>query len=360
VLSGGWQRIALGEDVFAQATVLRVLARCAAPDTIDAGITALKSAANQDGWGPGPRQSTTIEATATVLLALAACGENRFVPYRIATARLTAAIETREALQSELATLRQDLARQVTTESGKILADRDKWRSEAQQQLRRIDELEDALRTAQRDALEQTRRAQELLHQLARRETSSFMHPPPAIGWAPRASISVVLVALMVSVFGTSVLFYGVGSIRINILGLEIPSRVIGLSTVAAGMLVFVTFLIQQVILLRWDRVLRVGDISLRVQRSQEPVTFMVGEYSDIASIMPPVIREELNYLLFSRIADMPKDVGLRFARDTLDRLGVPESYNERILVWIANFLQMDSFERRAVVEQIRRQSQPT
>ncbi len=93
--------------------------------------------------------------------------------------------------------------------------------------------------------------------------------------------------------------------------------------------------------------------------KMMEPVTLVVREYADMASLLPATVREEITYLLSSRIADMSQDVGLRYARDSLNNLGVPPVQHERILSWIARLLALDSFARKAVLEQIRRQAQP-
>jgi hypothetical protein len=66
----GWQQIGVGDDNFTRARVLQVLATSATRDVVESGIVALRSAANVDGWGLGPQQPTTVEATASALLAL--------------------------------------------------------------------------------------------------------------------------------------------------------------------------------------------------------------------------------------------------------------------------------------------------
>ena len=93
------------------------------------------------------------------------------------------------------------------------------------------------------------------------------------------------------------------------------------------------------------------------VESPTSAASALVLEYSDIVSEMPPSVREELTYILAGRVAEMPPSIGQQYLQKFLESLHVPPALGRRTLSWGIDFLQLDSYSRRAVIEQIRRQT---
>jgi hypothetical protein len=349
VANEGWQQIGVGEDNFTRARVLQVLATSAAQDVVESGVVALRSAANVDGWGLGPQQPTTVEATASALLALAACGENRFVPYRTAAAQLTEVIHERDALRSEVEKLQRDFRRQVVNESDKILADRDKWKTDAQALKRKADQLEKELRDTQREAYEEGIRLQRLLR-------------TTRMGTGIRSEFPIQLLLFLIFTLSlptlTGIVTYFFKDVVIKAFGFELSFLTMGLVITEVLMASIIAFLVMFYFVQRQRRLLysrRDFAHASWADWASEPVTSAVFEFADLMSQVPVEIREEINYSLLNHIVDMPRDVGFQFVQDFLERLKIPSRVNDMMRSWILRFLESDPFSRRAIAEQIRR-----
>jgi hypothetical protein len=410
----GWRRLGNGDDVFAQANVLQVLANHSSSTIIDAGISSLKAAANQNGWGVAPHSSSTVEMTSMALLALAACGENRFVPYRTAHNRLVEVTIRAEKLEADLSQLKQGITRQIAQQSGAILADRDKWRSEAKQHERTIAELQQALHAAEREALEQYRGTRELAREFSRTQLPPRERFGMANGVAQIFELLFLGVALVcgvgindgvVSMFGLQIdakwisaplgfpallrlattlpifdkfiaqmayfeaVYFGLCAILVvisfvgfvdsnsasvvaELFSIKVSNRVLfGLAAESLAL----AAVIRMYLIWRQRRQTRLIEFQVSTRDTGASLPSFVLDYFNIAMEIPGPVREELGFLLVSRIVDMPRDVGMVYAADILRRLDVRSGLRDRFLSWTGAFLSLDAASRRAVSEQINR-----
>jgi hypothetical protein len=271
------------------------------------------------------------------------------VPYGIAAAQLTEVIRERDSLRSEVEKLQRDFRRQVVNESDRILADRDKWKNDAQALTRRAEQLEKELRDTQREAYEEGIRLQRMLRTTRiRTGTGSEV---------PKEFLLVVIVTLSVS-FLTVIVTYLFKGVSIKAFGFELSVLTIGL-VIAELLTALVITLFLMFYFFQRQRRLSYSQRDFAhanwADWASEPVTSAVFEFADIMSQVPMEIQEEFNYSLLNHIVDMPRDVGFQFLQDFLVRLRVPSRVNDMITSWIIRFLERDPFARRAIAEQIRR-----
>jgi hypothetical protein len=88
---------------------------------------------------------------------------------------------------------------------------------------------------------------------------------------------------------------------------------------------------------------------------SGSSISSKVLEFADIASELPPSLREELTYILANRLIEMPPSIGMSYIEDNFRRLDFPRLTRARMIHWSASFLELDPYSRRAVIDQIRR-----
>jgi hypothetical protein len=122
------------------------------------------------------------------------------------------------------------------------------------------------------------------------------------------------------------------------------------------------TFVFQWI---QWRRnttaaILRYRAVASMGELGQSPVSSIVLSFADIARLANPRVREELIYLLSTRILDMPPHIGSEYFRDLLQRLDIPDPIRDQLLSWTTSFLSLDSFNRRLVADQLRRTALPS
>jgi len=345
IKKNGWNLGGVGSDVFTHATVLRVLATCNPlnNEMIETGVLALEAISANDscGWGPGPGEASTIEATAAVVRAQIAAEENLFVPYRVAATRVADASAKVAGLESELAKVRQELDHRVSREANRILDDRNRLRKENEQLRDEVKRLEFQSQEAQREALEQSRRSTSLINLLAR-EKGLSLGLSSGIQNAIQQLIPLVLAGLATMFYtGSFSRIFGPRSTLIFYINL------IALAALGYFFNMYSLFVRRSTL----RRQLRT------VELPTSAVSASVLEYSDIVSDLPPAVREELTYTLAGRISEMPPSLGEEYLQKFLDNLDIPSYFRRRVLSWGRDFLRLDSYSRRAVVEQIRRQT---
>lgn len=344
----GWQSIAAEFGLFVQASMLRALGACESLDNVDTGIATLEDAVNSDGgWGPGTNQPSSIEITATSLEALVICGETRFVPYRVAWSTLVSASQRVETLERELAKAQQELDDRVSRQSKQILDDRNSLRRENDRLNSQIKSLQLESQEAQRLALEEARRNRYLEALMARRDLySEPSAASPAIRLAELLSPFVILLLTVLLI--AFMAWFDIGQDS------KIVQSLVGMLAVAT-----ISMIAVRAYSLRETQRTRnlsrsLSELSLsNIARSN--VSSTVLEFADIASELPPPLREEFAYILADRVIEMSPNIGTSYVDDVIRKLDFPRSTRARMLHWTAAFLELEPYGRRAVIDQIRR-----
>ncbi len=360
----GWEGIGIGKgDVFTQATVLGALSCCGAIEQIEKGLSVIEAAANSDGgWGPCAGEPTTIESTALVLRAFVACGETRYIPYRSAAASAAALTARCEKLEAELAALSNDIDDRVTRRSREILADRNKIRGD-------VEKLREELRSARQEnmALERTIVDRESYYVRALttfRRQRDHVIPKAFILERMQSFLRPLIVTIAVVVINVVLAdhfgLFGAGYLSSAFIK-QMLAGALGLSIGAIGSLFLASIwwpamLAETMTEIDYDRTPYLKlDGSSKINPFSPSVLAL--EFAEIASELPGAVSEELVYLLVTRIVDMPSDVGTGYSEKLLSRLDVPRDVQRRVVRWIGRLVSLDPHSRRAVIEQVRRQS---
>lgn len=350
----GWQSIASNFGPFVQASMLRALGSCLALGNLetgfelDTGIAALEDAANPDGgWGPGANQPSSIEITSTCLEALVVCGETRFVPYRMASSVVAEASHRASTLERELAKTQQEVDDRVSRQSKQILEDRNSLRKENGRLKAQINSLQLESQEAQRTALDEARRTRTLEAHLSRRD---FYLDSPTM--SPALRLADALGPILIALFA-AVLFALLSSTDLGKVSTIVQILVVMIASLATVLTTVKFFNLREAQRARsFSKSL--GDYPMSGLAGSS-VSSTVLEFADIASELPPSLREELTYLLASRVIDMPPVVGRSYIEDAIRKFDFPRLIHARLLHWTTVFLELEPFSRRAVIEQIRR-----
>lgn len=339
----GWQELGQNSGLYVPACILRAIESQAGSDVVDAGVVALQAAVSSVGWGEAPGQPATIENTATVLIALIKCGENKFVHYRAAADRIANLQGEVKNTAEELASLRQGLERQVALQNANILADRDKLRRETNRLRSQVSRLEETVRQRERDALEESRRNRSLLSQLS--EVSEIQLDSPT--WLTRildfsTALPTAALAIMIVNLFEYRQFDTVSYVSILVM----------LAVAAGGNLYRQLNASRR----RLSTLRRYSYEYTRPDVGATPVTSVVSSYADITHNLPESVREELFHVLRGRLVDMPPDIGLKYIEDFVESIRISPQNRTRLTRWTREFLTMDPQSRLIVCDVIGRQ----
>ena len=103
------------------------------------------------------------------------------------------------------------------------------------------------------------------------------------------------------------------------------------------------------------NRVIRRTGAATRTFDSE--IGMIVIGFSEIISDLRPQVAEEISYFIGLKVIEMPPDTGMRYMRDFLEKFEIGGILSRQILAWSQEFLSLSPMSRRAVVEQIRRQT---
>lgn len=349
-----WKNLGMGGDTLSTTTVLRALAETPIADYswTKQGVDLLFTRMNPDGsWGDGPGEPGNVENTALCLLALAAAGQTRFVPARLAKVAITEVQSHLSQITDERDKLRQDIETRVNEVSDNLFRERNDLLVENENLKVRLKSIQDETQAARsaREAAEYRSLAIERELDLLRSVSSRSAQPTDSVQLGPLVlpAFTVRILTLLVAplVFLSGVAWYLLLPPR-QTWSTVIAVAAIVLAAVIAGFAVFAIFENRRS--RQWQ------SPYLDVGSTRSEVSFLRRTFSRMTSTWDPYISEELAYRL-NDIGDMSSEVAGRYTEDLATKLRLEPEQEVELLSWVNQVTRLDPVQRRVLLTQLQR-----
>lgn len=351
-----WKNIGIGGDTFSYTTVLRALAEIPMADYnwSKQGVDLLFTQMNADGsWGDGPGEPGNVESTAMCLLALAAAGQTRFVPARLAKVAIMEIQSQLNLITDQHDKLQQDFEKRVDEVSDNLFRERNELLLETENLKSRLKTVQEEVQSARdsREAAEYRSLASERELELLRTVLTN-----------PSSRDSLSARTAMTSALAYRVLVFGIGLI-VPILSLswyllQQPRQV--WSTVVGIVLIILSVTVSGYIVFFWYEERRFGQRLFKYsdrRPTQSDIALLRRTFSRISAAWDPYVSEEVAYRLFNDITDMSPEIAERYTEDLATKLRLDPVQRIELLTWVGQVTRLDTAQRRVLLTQLQRSS---
>lgn len=355
-----WKNIGMNGDTFSYTTVLRALAEIPIADYnwSKQGVDLLFTRMNSDGsWGDGPGEPGNVESTAMCLLSLAAAGQTRFVPARLAKVAIMEVQSQLNLVTDQRDKLRQDFEKRVDDVSDNLLQERNELLLEndnLKSRLKTVQEEVQSARSAQQAAEYRSLVIERELVQL-RTIRPSDTDSDDALKFG-NIRVPSFVVRILAVVVGPIILLSGISWYL-----LQQPRQL--WSTIVAIILLVIATIFSGFAAFALNERRRIDQNVQSLQRlrysdllsASSDISLLRRTFSMMSATWDPYVSEELAYRLFSDIPDMSPEVAGRYTEDLATKLRLAPEQRVELLSWVGQVARLDTAQRRVLLTQLQR-----
>lgn len=335
IRDAGWDAVGSTPDVGTKSVVLRALGASEHSDVtvLEDGVDWMLANVNSDhGWGSVVGGESTVDATATAVLALVAAGQHEFVPGRLALAAvhdLEARVRSKDA---ELSTLDARINDEVQVRGGRLAGEVTRLK---QRERELQAELDDARRSAASSRL-----ALDELYQVARTSPAPSAPLRRRTTWTVpyffmAAAIAATATSIAFAIAGTSQAWYWIA--------------------VAAGGVVLP---LGASALFSYRETTRRREALETLSQTDDDdfeLAPLRGRFIAISRFWPEDVQEYVIRSLLSELTQISTREVESYARYRLERVGMGSSDQAELLDWTRDFAMLSPASRRLLTDQLRR-----
>lgn len=358
-----WDSLGKEDDLFTHAILLRTLAEMPAVsyELVASGVSALVKVQNGDGgWGGALSEPSTVENTALNMMALIAAGEAQFLPVRLAVAAMEQAEQILTVATAERDKLKEGFDRELEVRSGQLvreLKDLRKQNEELRAKNEQLRTKNDELRISNEESRAKIAEMRVRLDRSFSGLSPETLDVTKVVVDQQRSRRFLIISTAVMLIVSTAALATSGNMKWIGwaLLSAAIAMSILVLSDYFARRYRRLNKSLERVLQERFE----VSRAGTRYDIPDEPLGVssrrFVEPFLRINARIPPSVREELLYRLFSDFPEMPPEIVPRYARDLVLRLSLPPDEGYPLMEWLERMSTLPPGERRVLLDSITR-----